>query len=100
MALEEATQRAVAEPVPTLAQRVAQFFNGGIPLRLKQAQDECRDRLDPTRATITAQRTGTNISLLTLQSSPTAHAGSAHAKPGRRLPMRRSLLNRRQHPYP
>jgi hypothetical protein len=98
--LEEAVQRAVAEAVSTLAKRLPQFLNGSVPLLLQQAQHECRNRLDPTRPTIATQRTRAHISLLALQGSPTAHTGRAHAKPGRRLPMRRTLLNSRQHACP
>jgi hypothetical protein len=96
--LEEAPQRAVAEPVPVRAERAAQLHNGGIPHLVEQPQDQCCLRLNQTRASIATNRAWPDIALLALQCQPPTHAGGADTEPCGCLAMRRTFRHCRQNP--
>jgi hypothetical protein len=97
---KEAADCAVAEDRAFVGERLAQLFDRDVGRFFDKREDRRAMRLNPTRAAVSALRTGASFAPLALEHPPPADARGADPKPFASLAMAQPLRNRRQHPNP
>jgi len=87
MAYQKALERAVAEPVAALGQRLAQLLDGDVRGIRDKLADQRGLRLDACGATVAAQRAWPGIAVFADKRTPAADTRSADTKPRPRSAM-------------
>jgi hypothetical protein len=96
---KKAMQRRLADGNALVSQGFAKLEKGAVTVLAEPGHDQIGMRFCLVGIAIAAERAGSNISLLDLQVTPTAHAGCAHAETLGSLSMRCAAVHGSEHTY-
>jgi hypothetical protein len=97
---EEPPERRDADRHAGIGPFRAQLAQCDVRRPLQQPEDQRRMRLDPSGATVAAERPGCHRTSLPVQRQPADRTRCPDTEPVRRRATRRARRNRRHHPFP